>query len=92
VDELGGLRQALAHARQLGGLRDDAPIIELPRIHRSLLGRLLGVPGLQSGESPTPALGALLPPTLTRAASALLPFALHSPDVPLMRLDFAVLE
>jgi protease-4 len=43
VDELGGLRQALAHARKLADLPVHAPIIELPRLESSLIGRLLGV-------------------------------------------------
>src|SRR5690606_13355074 len=45
VDGLGGLRQALAKARVLGGLGDDAPILELPVEKSSLLGKLLGVEG-----------------------------------------------
>jgi protease IV len=45
VDELGGLRQALAYARKLAALPEQAPIIELPRMESSLIGRLLGVSG-----------------------------------------------
>jgi len=63
VDELGGLRQALAHARQLGDLPDYAPIIELPKIETSLLGRLLGIAGASaekpSGSLDVPLLGGL---------------------------------
>jgi protease IV len=43
VDELGGLRQALAHARSLAGLPDFAPIVELPRVPPNFLAEL-GVP------------------------------------------------
>ena len=45
VDELGGLRQAIAKAKVLGGLRDDASVLELPVPDTSLLGRLLGADG-----------------------------------------------
>jgi protease IV len=63
VDEIGGLRQALAHARKLAGLPEYAPIIELPRIETSLLGRLLGISGASaekpSGSLDVPLLGGL---------------------------------
>src|SRR5690606_13380648 len=48
VDELGGLRQALAKARELGRLRDDVPLLELPVRKTSLLGKVLGVDGLRA--------------------------------------------
>lgn len=91
VDEVGGLRQALEHARKLAGLRADAPIVELPKVGGTLLGRLLGVPGLRLGSSAS-ALEGVWGGGLSRAARAVLPLALHRPDVPLMRLDFAVVE
>lgn len=81
VDELGGLREALAHARKLAGLRDDAPIIELPKIQTSLLGRLLGIEGIRSSAVPP------LPPGLVDAARAMAPFMVHPADKPLMRLE-----
>jgi protease-4 len=89
VDELGGLRQALAAARQMGGLPDDAPIVELPKIPTSLLGQILGVPGLQAGEG-----GPLvaLPPEITNMAKAMAPFLVHPSDKPLMRLELAPVE
>jgi len=63
VDEIGGLRQALAYARKLGELPDYAPIIELPRIETSLLGRLLGIAGANAdqpnGSTDVPLLGGL---------------------------------
>jgi protease-4 len=90
VDELGGLRQALAHARRLAGLPEQAPIIELPQFDRSLLGRLLGVPGID-GRSATPSLASLLPPELGANVRALAPFLIHSSRVPLMRLPYVVL-
>lgn len=83
VDELGGLRQALEHARRLAQLPDDAPIIELPEINSSLLARLLGVPGLLA-ESATP-----LPQSISDLGRALAPFMIHEGDKPLARLEFA---
>jgi protease-4 len=89
VDELGGLRQALAHARRLGGLANEAPIIELPQFDRSLLGRLLGIPGVNDRSAPL-SLGDLLPPELHASVRALAPFLIHSSRVPLMRLEYVV--
>jgi protease-4 len=106
VDELGGLRQALAYARKLADLPEQAPIIELPRLESSLLGRLLGVSGSAqaaaadaSSAGVGPSLSELargLPQEallgrLDDVASALAPFLLHSSKQPLMRLeDFVV--
>jgi protease-4 len=82
VDELGGLRQALAEARRLGGLAYDAPILELPPPDTTLLGRLLGIEGVQEGQT----LG-VLPPQLFELALALAPFAVHPSDKPLARME-----
>lgn len=91
VDELGGLRQALAHARKLTDLPEDAPIVELPEIPSSLLGRLLGVEGLHSeSESETDA--AKLPASLKAMVRALGPFAVHSSDKPLARMEFTFVQ
>jgi protease-4 len=89
VDELGGLRQALAEARRLGGLPEDAPILELPKLPTSLIGQILGVPGLHAEASMT--LGAL-PPEITNMARAMAPFLVHPSDRPLMRLEMAPVE
>jgi protease-4 len=83
VDELGGLRQALARARELAELPEYAPIVELPVPESSLLGRLLGVEGLSSSESPN----IVLPPELLTLAQALAPFVIHAADKPLARLE-----
>jgi protease-4 len=83
VDEIGGLRQALAYARKLGGLSPEAPIVELPRLPSSLLGRLIGVPGVAEAEG----LPRVLPPALGQVARALAPFLIYSGDTPLMRLE-----
>jgi protease-4 len=83
VDEIGGLRQALAYARRLGNLSPDSPVVELPPPDGSLLGRVLGVQGLHSQESPS------LPQPIADLARAAAPFAVHQPDQPLMRLEIA---
>jgi ClpP class serine protease len=93
IDEVGGLRQALAYARRAAGLAADAPIIELPQFERSLLARVLGVGALGAktfGE--TPELASLLPPQLRQTAAAVAPFFIHSSHVPLMRLGYVVVD
>lgn len=83
VDALGGLRQALAKARVMGGVRDDAPILELPKRRTSLLGKLLGVEGLKAElRSQTP-----LPQELLDVARAIAPYALYGDDQPLARIE-----
>lgn len=86
VDELGGLRQALAHARRIADLPEYAPIYELPEIETSLLGRLLGIEGIQSSADAT----AVFPPGLVDAARALAPFAIHPGDKPLARMELTL--
>jgi protease-4 len=82
VDELGGLRQALAEARRLGALPDDAPILELPKIQTSLLGQLLGIDGIRAD-----ALTVALPPAVFELAHAMAPFLVHPSDKPLSRIE-----
>lgn len=85
VDEIGGLRQALEHARSLAGLPEYAPIVQLPPEETSLIGRLLGIEGLQS-----PATDAiLLPAQLLDLARALAPFAIYPADKPLARMEIS---
>jgi protease-4 len=81
VDEVGGLRQALAEARKLAELPDEAPIVELPPREGSFLGKLLGIDGLSAKQ------GLLLPPAILEMARALAPYALHPPDRPLARIE-----
>jgi len=92
VDEIGGLRQALAHARKLGGLASDSPIVELPRLDRSFLSQVLGVPGIMSDASAVPVLAQLLPPSARHLAAALAPFLIYPSRQPLMRLDLVLVE
>ena len=86
VDEVGGLRQALEHARDLTGLPEHAPIIELPERRGSLLGALLGVEGVSERQAQG------LPAELLEMARALAPFTIHASDQPLMRLELVPLS
>lgn len=87
VDELGGLRQALAAARQMADLADYSPVVELPTVTTTLIGRLTGIDGLHA-ES---ALPAALPSQLLDLARALAPFVVHPPDQPLARIELTEL-
>ena len=89
VDELGGLRQALALARKLGNVSDHGPIVELPPPDTSLLGRLLGIEGIK--EDP-PAAAALLPSQFFDLVRALAPFVAHSGDKPLALMEMTSIE
>jgi protease-4 len=87
VDELGGLRQALYEARKLGGLPEDAPIIELPKIQTSLIGQLLGIEGIKASELPSS-----LPQAVFQLAQAMAPFLVHPADQPLARIEYTKVE
>lgn len=90
VDEVGGLRQALAHARRLAHLPEYAPIIELPKIESSLIGRLLGVPGLNDASRTELELNDVLPAGFHPMVNAVAPFLIYPTHVPLMRLGYVV--
>jgi protease-4 len=83
VDEIGGLRQAIQSARHLAGLDVSSPIVQLPIPEDSLLGAVLGVPGVSAEQAALP-----VPKGLIDVARALAPFALHNADTPMMRLEF----
>ncbi len=83
VDELGGIRQALAYARQAAGLPDYAPIEELPPPDTSLIGRLLGLEGVSEAQ-----MGSItLPPALRDLARTLAPMVIYPADKPLARIE-----
>lgn len=83
VDELGGLRQALAWVRKAAGLAADAPIVELPPPDASLLEQLLGLDGSHLSVPQ----GAAIPRQLRDVALALSPFLIYETERPLMRLE-----
>lgn len=89
VDKIGGLREALAEARRLGRLPDDAPILSLPDENDSLLGFLLNLAGVSAGASPAGLAAAVIPPALLDVARALTPFLIFEPTKPLARLELA---
>lgn len=84
VDGLGGLRQALAKARSLAGMRQDSPVVELPKLPTTLIGKLLGIQGLKKemAEKTPP-----LPGELMDMARAIAPYALYEPHLPLARIE-----
>jgi protease-4 len=89
VDELGGLRQALAYARQVAGLPDHAPIQELPLIETSIIGRILGIEGV---SETLPSYLQALPPGMMDMVRALGPFVAHPADKPLARMELTAIE
>jgi protease-4 len=89
VDELGGLRQALAAARALAGLSDHAPIEELPPPQTTIIGRLLGIDGVSTD---IPSHLQVLPPGMMDMVRALSPFAVHPADRPLARMELTAIE
>ena len=89
VDELGGLRQALASARALAGLPDHAPIQEFPPPNTSLIGRLLGIEGVSEN---IPSSLQVLPPGMMDMVRALGPFVVHPADQPLARMELINIE
>jgi protease-4 len=84
VDHIGGLRQALAEARRLGGLSPSAPIVESPEEDDSLLGFLLNLVGLNISAS-TPM--SSIPEALRPMAQLLSPFLVFEPGKPLARAE-----
>jgi protease-4 len=89
VDHVGGIRQAMDRARELGGLPIDAPVVELPAIKKTLFERALewiGVPQLQSTDT------SWIPPPVIDVARALLPFTVLASDRPLARMEVMISE
>ena len=84
VDRLGGLREALAAAREAGGLPYDAPILEVPPPDKTLVEQALSAAGFGSLSILPP-----LPAQLRDAAQGLAPFVAHKGETPLARLEWA---
>jgi protease-4 len=86
VDHLGGLREALAAAREAAMLPDDVPIVEAPPENTSLVEKALAlVAGAQ--EQGRVSLTAL-PPALRALARAIAPMVVYRADQPLARLEW----
>lgn len=86
VDKIGGLREALAEARRMGNLPDDAPVVEVPQIETSLIERVIGLAGLRAFEPVS--LDQLLPVGVRDVARSLSPFMIHNESEALMRLEW----
>ena len=86
VDELGGLREALAEARRLGRLSDDSPIAESPEEDDTILGFLLNLVGLNISTN-WPLGSGGLPAALMPFAQLLSPFLVFEPNRPLARAE-----
>lgn len=84
VDDLGGLRQAMAKARVMGGIPDEAPVIELPVLPTTLLGKLLGVEGLRAEIKQTQK---VLPGEMMEMVRAVAPYSLYSANQPIARIE-----
>ena len=89
VDKLGGLREALAAAREAGGLPYDAPLLELPPPDKTLFEQAISAAGIGRAElSITPA----LPGKIREVAQGLAPFIANKGDVPMARMEWVPVE
>jgi protease-4 len=89
VDHLGGFREAVDLAYQLGRVARSAPFVELPRAEGGLLEQVLGTLG-QAPRSDAP-YGVSIPLTdeLRRVARAAAPLWLHDASRGLLRADLS---
>jgi protease-4 len=89
VDRLGGIREALETARSLGGLPDDAPIVEVPHLDKSLFERALGLVGI---DARAPVLLDALPVQVKDLARAAAPLLVYPDQTPLERMEWVPIE
>ena len=90
VDRLGGIREALDAARAMGGLPPDAPIVELPRIERSLLEVALGLVGINLRATALTLEG--LPIQVKDVARAVAPLVVYPEQTLLERMEWVPIE
>jgi protease-4 len=90
VDEIGGLRQALALARRLGGLPRSSRIVEWPAEEPSLIARALKLGGLDVGRLQLASDPLWLPPQLRQAVASLAPLLLFGDRTPMALSDLVV--
>jgi len=88
VDHLGGFRQALDRARQLGDLDEDADIVQLPPPDRSFIEQVLDLVGVPSLSAEAQA--GWVPPPVMDLARALIPFTVFRPYQPLALMDVMI--
>jgi protease-4 len=89
VDEMGGLRNALAAARAAGHLPDDAPIVEYPPVERSIFDIALGLVGLKAGAG-LAVEG--VPVQVREMLRAVAPLALYGDGQALARMEWMPVE
>ncbi len=92
VDHLGGLREALDAARAAASLPDDAPIVELPREHDTLLQKALALAGVGIEADGVAAAVEKLPAPLRSLAHAVAPLVVYRADEPLARIEWVDAE
>jgi protease-4 len=89
VDHLGGLREALDAARAAAYLPDDAPVVEMPREHESLVEKVLSAAGGgMDSEAEEAAAASVLPPAIRDLARAVAPLVVYRSDEPLARMEW----
>jgi hypothetical protein len=84
------MREALDAARAAAGLPTDAPIVELPRVEKSLFERALELAGFNRAATPMSIAG--LPVQVRDLARAIAPMTVYTGDTPLARMDWVPLE
>jgi protease-4 len=89
VDQLGGLRHALAAAREAAHLPSDTPIEEHPAIQTSLLEYALNLVGLKAGAGMT--VGGL-PVQVKELLRGIAPLAVYGEGKALARMEWVPLE
>ncbi|MDB5214870.1 MAG: Protease [Myxococcaceae bacterium] len=89
VDHMGGLRHALAAARDAAHLPDDAPITEHPPIQTSLLEYALNLVGLKAGAGINVA---GLPVQVKEILRSVAPLAMYGDGKALARMEWVPLE
>lgn len=89
VDRMGGLRHALAAARDAAHLPEDAPIEEHPAIQQSLFEYVLGLAGLKAGASINVE---NLPIQVREVLRGVAPLAVYADGEPLARMEWVPVE
>lgn len=90
VDRLGGLSSALARARQLGGLSDDAEIVVVPRRPETLLDYVLAGGVSAEGGEHVESEGSWVPPALRALAARVYALSYYGSESPMMRLPLDI--
>jgi len=90
VDRMGGLRHALAAARDAARLPPDVAVEEYPPVQKSLLEYALGLVGLKAGASLD--VGAAIPLPVKELLRGVAPLALYGDGKSMARMEWVPLE